>query len=599
METDDVFKTNVEDVLEKERDKNENFDFFKLNNNLKEFWGYDCNIETQAIKPLYLQEFGQKSNELVFTIKTNDWMDPKSLVLEFEMVNTSDNIYRFDGSCHSLFSEMTIFINDVQVENIKDYGKIHAYMSEVKLSRNERRRRKAEGFGYNKNGDNEMLIYNKSKYTLKKYDKETKSLVDDINNNRNTISNVFDKDINNNPLNQNQNNGIKCMIKIESALIGNRISKKNWKLIPLSQMKIQIILRVSSNWGFVLSPLNNIDDIEKHLNKIQNTGNAKLINKSNDFGYENRFLIDLNNDIVDCAFFNNIIPNAKISGVKIINPQLKFQKYSFSDDWNNRMIEIYKNQPMINEYVNFDIVLNKWMENNDNPNVIATIMLARAQERVRAIYATAYVSNVDNGHIRPFARKNLGFSIFQIQGIDRNWPIDYSFSNTEVISTSGEKSISPVLEKILRLNNVSKNSWSDDKEEDSLVVNNLNMSNVIDSSHIDSIGVDIKNINNEYIPTICRWSNIIKFDGVPFSNDKVFGGINIDGLTDTNFVLKKSELFRMKFRQSKDIIDKILDSNKQKYNDLIQSYKGDFYLTFFMESVIRVAMSFDGNVTLI
>lgn len=611
METDNEYKTNIEEVLEKERDKNTNFDFFKINNEINDYWGYDCNIETISIKPLYLQEFGQKSNELVFTIKQSDWMDPKSLCLEFEMVVTNDTIYRFDGSCHSLFSEMTIFINDIQVENIKDYGKVHAFMSDVKLSKAERVKRIAEGFGINNNGDNEALVYNTEKYTENpksklKYLKELNPSFENENNNNN---NPAVKTITENLINSDEQNNkkkLKFLIKVESALIGNRISDKNWKLIPLSEMKIQIVFRISNNWGFI--PL-----IKKFDAAIPiNDANRYFLNNEADLTYGNNGKIFLFNQdyITELSKFEKQ-PNNEIKSVKIVNPMIKFSKYTFSEDWNEKMISIYKSQSMINEYISFDIVLNKWIEKADNNNIITTVMLARPQDRVRSMYVTAYNSDVKNAIGRRLSRRNLGFSIFQIQGVDRNWPIDQSFDNTEVICPSGSKSIKPIIEKILRLNNVSKNEWSTYKsydliQKDKFIINENNVSSLFDYSYLFSIdefwGENKCSLNAEVQNevSICKWMNILKFDGVPFSNDKVIGGINIDGLTDTNFILKRSETFKIRVKSLETLYTKVIDClDAAKKNNVLKELNGDFYLTMFMESDVRVMLTYDGKVSLI
>jgi hypothetical protein len=606
METDNEYKTNIEEVLEKERDKNTNFDFFKINNEINDYWGYDCNIETISIKPLYLQEFGQKSNELVFTIKQSDWMDPKSLCLEFEMAVTNDIIYRFDGSCHSLFSEMTIFINDIQVENIKDYGKVHAFMSDVKLSKAERVKRIAEGFGINNDGDNEALVYNADTY---RENPESKlKYINELNpfgNNNNNNNVPPEKTITEEMINSdepNNNKKLKFLIKVESAIIGNRISDKNWKLIPLSEMKIQIVFRISNNWGFI--PLKKTFNGDIPGNNYFHGKQPDLIK-----GDEKIFLFNQEH-IKNISEFQKQNSN-EIKSVKIVNPMIKFSKYTFSEDWNEKMISIYKSQSMINEYISFDIVLNKWIEKADNNNIITTVMLARPQDRVRSMYVTAYNSEVKNAIGRRLSRRNLGFSIFQIQGVDRNWPIDQSFDNTEVICPSGNKSIKPIIEKILRLNNVSKNEWSTYKsydliQKDKFIINEKNVSSLFDYSYLFSIddfwgdnGCKLNNkVQNEV--SICKWMNILKFDGVPFSNDKVIGGINIDGLTDTNFILKRSETFKISVKSLEALYTKVIDCNDgAKKNSVLNELNRDFYLTMFMESDVRVMLTYDGKVSLI
>lgn len=567
----------VYENIDKERDKNTEWDFFSINNNTSKFWSNECTSIDYSVKASTLNEYGAKGSEIIFSVTTTGWLDPSSLHLSFTIFNGSDYYCQLDGSAHSLFSEFYVTINGMKVESYKEYGKIHKFISDLRMSKNERIERSNEGFGTNKDGDDEYII---APSTVQLYDKK------DIKHQNDEFVTI------NKDGDDNDKKGDDMIIKVESCIFGNKIDKKNWKIIPLDQLDIKFVYKLSPNFGFIPRRI-------KLRTPADEDAYVKLCNfrKINDGIYPFRSNV-LETDI-KYEFQQEV--GGKLSNMKIIKPMLKFKKYIFSDEWNSRLISDYSRVPMVFEMNSFDILVTKWIDTKPT-SLLMSIMLNKTEERVRAIYGVAYLIN-ENDNQRIFGRINPGFSKMQLQTENTYWPYDAYFDKTEVYNINTQKSIKPVLYKLLRFNNISdivfRSRVKKNYEDDFYTINKENMSRLIDISFVkDSEFKEyLSKYEESYISLpeqekkaktaqhlkindgVCKWLNVLSFDTVPYSNDKVIGGIRIQGGNAINILFKKS-------------IESITSSNKfPPYYTNVSAYN----MHLIMESNQILRMDINGN----
>lgn len=552
--------------IDQERDKNTEWDFFSINNKTSKFWPNECSVIDYSVKASTLNEYGQKGSELVFSVTTTGWLDPSSIHLSFRVYNGCDYPCQLDGSAHSIFSEFTVMVNGNKLENYKEYGRMHKFMSDLRLSQRERERRSDEGFGKSRDGDDEHIF---------------KGIVDEVYSNKVAKDKLGEYIIYNNELEGGDLIGEDMNIKVESCIFGNRISEKNWKIIPLDQLDIKFIYKLSPTFGFIPREIifegAGKDDADKYYKEL--TG-------FKDKFYFNSYVYDVMERFkVKFSYVGKEL-KGKLSNMKLIKPVLKFKKYIFSEEWNNKLKADYNRIPMIFEMNSFDILVTKWIDKTPS-SLLMSIMLNSTQERVRAIYGAAYLVN-ENDYQRLFGRFNPGFSKMQIQSDNTYWPYDSFFDKTEVYNINSKKSVRPILYKILRFNNISdikfKSKFNKIYQDDSYTMNKENMARLLELSYIDS-KVDLVFLKDDKKDSytenygVCKWLNLVSFDTVPYSNDKVIGGMRVEMGNAINILFKKS----MESINTKPFPD---------YYKSIQQY--NMYLI--MESNQIMRMGVDGSV---
>lgn len=536
----EVYKNNEDadmyKILNDERDTSDKWNFFTIKNDLKKYWGYDCATTEMSIKPNTINEYGHKGSELVFTVSTKGWLDPSSLHLSLDILNGSGRDFKFDGSAHSIFNEFKVLLDGVPIESYYDYGRLHKFESELRLNREDRKKRKNEGFGTNENGDDEMTI----PYDAKK-DVSQKDLYNPIK-----YPEMSKEDV------KLVTTNVK--LKVESCIFGNKLSKDNWKIIPLDSLKLQFVYKLSPKFGFFertckFKVVEN-DSVKNHVQyKAFSDKYSEAIKDTNKVWPLNGEL----SNYINLGFVTNVVINTdtsnKLQNIKILKPLLKFKKYEFSDEWEKILVAEYKKTGMYFEINSFQVLLNKWVDDSPS-NTNLNFMLREDSPKTRAFYVVAYSSeHEDSSFKRPFARVNAGFTKMQIQTEHSYWPEESAFDKTEVYNPSGNHSIEPILHKCMRLNNISEIDW--DNTDKSLkykyVLGRENMSCSADCSTfgLDLIDdknktVEIKETTNRKTIGACKWLNMISFDAVPYSNDKVIGGMKFFKDTASNILLKKT-----------------------------------------------------------
>lgn len=563
----------VYDKIDQERDKNAEWDFFSINNKTSKFWPNECSAIDYTVKASTLNEYGSKGSELVFSVTTTGWLDPSSLHLSFNVYNGSTSHCQLDGSAHSLFSEFYVTVNGIKVESYKEYGRIHKFVSDLRMSRNERIERGNEGFGTNENGDNEYIfgpsgtnIYNKQGIENNGPDDEYISVLSETNQ---------------------TSLGIPLKIKVESCIFGNKIDKKNWKIIPLDKLDIKFVYKLAPNFGFIPRFITFNASAEKDTILAEYSKDTNFTKTETKYPFDSILTTD---KYIGKWKFTDGDQNDKLSNMKIIKPVLKFKKYIFSDEWNSKLLYDYSRIPMVFEMNSFDIIVTKWIDSNPS-SLLMSIMLNKTEERVRAIYGAAYLIN-ETDQQRIFARINPGFSKMQIQTDNTYWPYDAFFEKTEVYNVNSIKSIKPILYKLLRFNNISdvkfKSKVNKTLTDDFYVINKKNMARLVDLSFIpkDKITELERDINFGKIQSkqigSCKWLNLISFDTVPYSNDSVIGGIRIQSGNALNILFKKS-------------MEAITSSKFPEYYKNIKTY--NMYLIMESNQILR--MDIDGNTQII
>jgi hypothetical protein len=112
-----------------------------------------------------LSEYNSTYNQIHFTINSTNLLDPYAFYLELIVENDNGNPIQLDGSAHSLISSIAVYSRGVEIEKIKDYDFIQNLVFDMQLTPHQRKVRKFyEGFGDNRYGTNETIIWGKSDY---------------------------------------------------------------------------------------------------------------------------------------------------------------------------------------------------------------------------------------------------------------------------------------------------------------------------------------------------------------------------------------------------------------------------------------------------
>lgn len=459
------------------------FSFFRQGDFLRDFWPHDSVSRKIKVTPVIITEYGTKSNEIVFNINSSGFMDPYTSKICFQVKNVGAEDLILDHSAHSFISEMQIFVNGNLVERYQDYGITHKFKSIVSMTDEERQaRRLAEGFTlYTKSGvaDLPCLIFaappvanpreaffanngnvnvvrenNPMLLQLLRLENEIakgvlepipnpipnffarkerfKMLYDIIKSSRDSDALVINDIVEpiGRPLDNQATQYREFKLNFESCLFGSLIPRKNWKLIPLKNFKIQVKLILSQDYG------TNID-------------------------------------------------GTQIKTIRILNPKFTFREYNFSEEWNQIMLSKFQENGLISDYNNYEIVFKKWLENVKPQMFYVNLKLPKKYERVRTLYAffRRSLQNIPNPHSRVFSLFNSGYTKIQIQNELATWPSDEYYLDYECFSY---KSNLKYIKNLRKNAQGFENSLKNDQNK-RLCLNHLNLTTPCDSINRSSM----------------------------------------------------------------------------------------------------------------
>ena len=584
----------IDEPLEKK------FAFFKQKNKEKDFWPYDATCKKLKFYPTTISEYGNKNNELIFTIDSFGYLDPKTVRLNFELKNNSTNDIQLDESCHSLIDTFELIINDVVVERIEDYNFTHKLKSQLTLPTSSRLlRRVDEGFSLT-NNIYEEIIYteNMAIINLPDHINAISTIIEKYPNYNNVdllnfskvpfVKGFFEKIIQekNNSLKQpliKANNLInnqsaklllgcyyddykeaikfaqinpvntdnicefkkqstdqknvkfrKFSLQLESGIIGALLSDDNWKLIPMEQLKVQIKIILSQNYGSLL-----------------------------------------------------IHDGITIAGLRIIDPNISFLEYSFTNEWNDFLKEYYIQTPMIFDYYKHELVMKKWIDKMDQSLFYFNFKPQSNIYRLRTLLTVFSNENGDLGTIKkPFDRINPGYTKMQIQNDTGPWPLDESFINQEIWNENG---CDQLLEKIKRNAFGMEYKKSEIKEYDF---------NLVITTKTLSIGYSFyENSAKKEKYTECMTINAIFFDTTPYSNPKLISGGVTELKANNNYIIvfKRTETAQkvQNITSKIKINDAVTDS---AFPRSISKSSLSSLMNLFAEYNVKIKLSYTGEV---
>lgn len=344
IKTDDKFETNFQ---------GKNFDdlsFFRLGSERREFWPYDVASTEFKLPALTLTEWGLKNNEIIFEITQRNWLDPYSTYFSLYVQNNGEDPIQLDNSIHSLFSSIIVNVNGVDVEKMNDYPVLSKLLFDMTLTRKDRKNRRInEGFGDNEDGTNEVKIQSSYGLYFKKENDNKKTVFDNIRNDTRK---------------ERTPRGTLFKIPFLSRYFGQRIEEKNWKLIPMRNMKITI--KITTNpYAFF-----------------------KVFGKS---------------DIV-----NEKIPSARpIDRIKIVQPLFCFNEYTFSADYDKILYNKFERYGMFYDYFDYEI-FDRHAINNETAELSLKFFVKSKIEGLRALMFFVQDSTyMNSAYARPLARLNM------------------------------------------------------------------------------------------------------------------------------------------------------------------------------------------------
>lgn len=435
MEAEEV-NTNIEDInLHKPSEEvKRKFSFFRIGDIERDFWPHDSICRTVKYTPAIIAEYGSKSNEIIFNIASSGFMDPYTSCFSFRVKNSGTQKIFIDSSMHSIINEIQVFSNGTLIERYKEYNLLHKLTGLLSLSLEERiKRRKDEGFSIDPDRNTDTVIpqstitaftsssqISNDNWRDFEYDflsgritsKTAETILANIKNDNRIPKETHDylkgllktqdeRDTQpygispkENQFNEDFYGEREFNLKFESVFFGNRITKKNWRLIPMSNIKLQIKVILSQEYGYT----------ENH---------------------------------------------EPIKTLRIINPSFKFKEYSFSPEWTTEFTNQLRSSKMLCDFISYDIVLKKWIEDTKMAMSIINLKIEESKTRVRGIYIF-FRLNDDINQIKfkkPFQLYNPGFTKIQLQNDGSAWPADDYFNDFEALSYSGNKKLLKRLEK--------------------------------------------------------------------------------------------------------------------------------------------------------
>jgi hypothetical protein len=366
----------IEQVTNKDLD-NDKLDFFTIKNTSRQTFTGECVSRDVTVNTTYLNDVGM-SSQLVFTVNTEGFMDPYTSYFEFDVINSSVSDFMLDGSSHSMFSEMTVLVNDKIVENYKNYNLIHKFKTDLRMSLSERIERKDEGFATDLDGI-------KSK-TFK---------TDQNKAGNNKEDNVFVKEVDKVNNKNNVNNDTRLVMRFESVFFGHKARKNNWKLIPMKNIKLQIILKTSNAFGVILPSVS----YEK---------------SPKEFGYNSTML----------------------SNIKIKNPVFKFKEYNFNEEYTRIIMNSFERKRLKYDFEEFEVIHTEYIA-KVNSNLLLNIKTTKPLA-LRCLYVFGLKIPNDNT-TRRFSFINTGYSKIFVGSIEDGamWPTKDFFKDIEIYNGFG------------------------------------------------------------------------------------------------------------------------------------------------------------------
>lgn len=103
-----------------------------------------------SFTPVNTQNAWIPGEPIRWEIKSNGFLDPYTTRLNFDVVVddlSTDEIRRLDGSAHSFFNELTIWVRGVQIENIREYDVLSNILHDLNWNPSDRIVKAHEGHG--------------------------------------------------------------------------------------------------------------------------------------------------------------------------------------------------------------------------------------------------------------------------------------------------------------------------------------------------------------------------------------------------------------------------------------------------------------------
>tara|TARA_B110000046_G_C13023979_1_gene412731 strand:- start:3331 stop:4707 length:1377 start_codon:yes stop_codon:yes gene_type:complete len=334
------------------------YSFFRMGQTLRYYWPHDLTKTEQKLPALTLADYGLKNNDIIFEINQKNWMDPYSAYFSFYIQNNCDFDIQLDNSIHSMINSLTIYINGVEVENMIDYPLLTKLYFDMTLDQNEReKRRENEGFGLNEGGTGEKILESRSKSIFTKDQKEVKNEEYEM---KNTGKSFIQKD---------KNLGVLFKVPFMSKFFGQKIENKNWRLLPLRNMKLTI--KLSTNMYAFFKPLNKDEDVYRKDKNL-------------------------------------IIKNSKtLDRIKILEPKFNFTEYTFSEGFDRDLTNAFEQTELVYDFLDYEI-----FQKNSILNETVELQLPFKQRRKRSGIRAFLFMVQDNTHLhssyaRPLARLNM------------------------------------------------------------------------------------------------------------------------------------------------------------------------------------------------
>ena len=557
MEAEQV-ETKIEDInLHKPSEEvKRKFSFFRIGDVERDFWPYDAVSRTVKYTPAIIAEYGSKSNEIIFNIASSGFMDPFTSCFNFRVKNAGTQPIYIDSSMHSIINEIQVFSNGILVERYKEYNFLHKLRSLLTLSIAERiKRRKDEGFSFDPESNTDTVIpqsgptqylnepisdsnwkhveaeFLSGRINEKEFKKMLDSSVEAVKNKRyysylselsknqeKGTSEPYNLGPKESSLKENNFDEREFNLKFESVFFGNRVTRKNWRLIPMANIQLQIKIILSQEYGY--------------------TSN-----------------------------------NEPIKTLRIINPSFKFREYSFSPEWTQEFTKQLANSKMICDFISYDIVLKKWIEDTKMSMSIINLRMEETKTRVRGIYI--FFRLIDKDLVtfkKPFQLFNPGFTKIQLQNDGSAWPADDYFNEYEALSYTGNEVF---LKKLIKNSFGFEKSTIDD-DANKLILTNKNITHVIPTSAMENYPL-----------------SAIIFDTVPYGDvEDVTGGIS-ELKQGSNYIIsmKRTDQAQAKSSLQVGVGDLTTNNNFYKYKET------QLTVYVLIESNVKAILDINGNVT--
>lgn len=404
---------------------------------IKPFGIYTKKIEKTEVSITGGTSFESNAN-VIFEINSNQFLDPFSLYLVFDVVNNSSNPLQLDGSAHSLIRDLTVRrkVDGVKIEEVKDYNDIMNIFFDIHLTRKERfERHENEGFGYNEYGTNETIIYDQ--YTPKKNIIEDNFNIKDVKNSEYFKKEDIEKAIKEKEWNiQTEQeelynisewseaiNGKLAPVKTPIDVWNNTINEKNFK-VPLFLKSIGHYI-TDDNYKFV--PL-------KILGPIQ------IIVQFDPFGLYAPVLVSKKEyfnflETKDTSLIFGKVNTRAERNFFFKNVHLEYNLYSFNESVEQKIYrQVYANN-WCTDYNGIQLLNTFYL--TPFPSFDATTSF-KDKTQIRAIYAAVKTNLYQkNAFSRRFARHNKGINRFVFEYKNLTLPEAINDKKRNSLETTG------------------------------------------------------------------------------------------------------------------------------------------------------------------